>query len=122
MSVADVMKKIKSNNIKFVDLRFTDTKGKEQHVTVPVSAFDKTKFTDGHAFDGSSVAGWKGINESDMVLMPDADSAVLDPFFDEVTLNIRCDVVEPSNMQGYERWRQGWIWGTGQRGAECRPE
>ena len=62
MSVANVMKKIKSNNVKFVDLRFSDTRGKEQHVTVPISAFDKSKFTDGHAFDGSSVAGWKGIN------------------------------------------------------------
>ena len=68
MSVANVMKKIKSNNVKFVDFRFSDTKGKEQHVTVPISAFDKSKFTDGHAFDGSSVAGWKGINASDMLL------------------------------------------------------
>ena len=78
--VSDVMKKIKSNNVKFVDFRFTDTKGKEQHVTVPVSAFDKSKFTEGHAFDGSSIAGWKTINDSDMILSPDTETAVLDPF------------------------------------------
>jgi glutamine synthetase len=64
-TVKDVMKKIADNEVKFIDFRFTDTKGKEQHVTVPVSAFDEDKFTDGHAFDGSSVAGWKGIQASD---------------------------------------------------------
>jgi len=66
MAVADVLKQIKKHNVKFVDFRFTDTKGKEQHVSVPVSAFSKDKFTEGHAFDGSSIAGWKGINASDM--------------------------------------------------------
>jgi glutamine synthetase len=103
MSVADVMKKIKSNNIKFVDLRFTDTKGKEQHVTVPVSAFDKTKFTDGHAFDGSSVAGWKGINASDMLLFPDPKTANVDPFMEEPTLLLTCNVVDPTDGKGYDR-------------------
>ena len=103
MSVADVMKKIKSNNIKFVDLRFTDTKGKEQHVTVPVSAFDKTKFTDGHAFDGSSVAGWKGINASDMLLFPDPKTANIDPFMEEPTLLLTCNVVDPTDGKGYDR-------------------
>ena len=77
MSVDNVMKKIKSNNVKFVDFRFSDTKGKEQHVTVPISAFDKSKFTDGHAFDGSSVAGWKGINASDMLLIPDPNTELI---------------------------------------------
>ena len=103
MSVADVMKKIKSNNIKFVDLRFTDTKGKEQHVTVPVSAFDKTKFTDGHAFDGSSIAGWKGINASDMLLFPDPKTANVDPFMEEPTLLLTCNVVDPTDGKGYDR-------------------
>jgi glutamine synthetase len=103
MSVADVMKKIKSNNIKFVDLRFTDTKGKEQHVTVPVSAFDKSKFSDGHAFDGSSVAGWKGINASDMLLFPDPMTANVDPFMEEPTLLLTCNVVDPTDGKGYDR-------------------
>ncbi len=70
-TVADVMKMVKDNEVKFVDFRFTDTRGKEQHVTVPVSHFDEDKFTSGHAFDGSSIAGWKGIEASDMQLMPD---------------------------------------------------
>jgi glutamine synthetase type I len=99
----DVMKKIADNEVKFVDLRFTDTKGKEQHVTVPVSHFNEDKFTDGHAFDGSSVAGWKGIQASDMQLMPDAATAVMDPFREEATLILSCDVVEPGDGKGYER-------------------
>src|SRR5262245_37876096 len=70
-TVADVMNMVKENEIKFVDFRYTDTRGKEQHVSVPVSAFDEDKFTSGHAFDGSSIAGWKGIEASDMLLMPD---------------------------------------------------
>ena len=94
---------IRDNEVRYVDMRFTDSRGKEQHVSIPVSQVDDDFFKEGKMFDGSSISGWKGINESDMVLMPDADSAVLDPFFDEVTLNIRCDVVEPTSMQGYER-------------------
>ena len=100
---AKVLKSIKDNEVKFVDLRFTDTKGKEQHVTVPASTVDTGFFKDGKMFDGSSIAGWKGINESDMVLMPDADTSVMDPFSDESTLIIRCDILEPSTMKGYER-------------------
>jgi glutamine synthetase len=98
-----VLKMIKDNGVKFVDLRFTDTRGKEQHVSMPSSQVDSSMFKDGKMFDGSSIAGWKGINESDMVLMPDPDTAVVDPFTDEVTLNLRCDILEPSTMQGYER-------------------
>lgn len=101
--MAKVLKMIKDNEVKFVDFRFTDTRGKEQHVTMPSTAVDEEMFTDGKMFDGSSIAGWKGINESDMVLMPDQDSAVLDPFTDEVTVNIRCDILEPTTMEGYER-------------------
>ncbi|KAA3628796.1 MAG: glutamate--ammonia ligase [Proteobacteria bacterium] len=103
MSGSDVLKMIKDNEVKFVDLRFTDTRGKEQHVTMPVTMVDDELFTDGKMFDGSSIAGWKGINESDMVLMPDPASAVLDPFSEEAQINIRCDILEPNTMQGYER-------------------
>lgn len=103
MAVADVMKMLKDDEVKFVDLRFTDTRGKEQHVSVPVKAFNESKFTDGHAFDGSSIAGWKGIEASDMLLMPDPDSARMDPFTDEPVLNLTCDVVEPSDGKGYDR-------------------
>ncbi|HEU4709083.1 MAG TPA: type I glutamate--ammonia ligase [Methylophilaceae bacterium] len=103
MAVADVMKLVKENDIKFVDFRFTDTKGKEQHVTVPISAFNEEKFTEGHAFDGSSIAGWKGIQASDMLLIPDADTANIDPFMDEPTLILTCDVVDPTDGKGYDR-------------------
>jgi glutamine synthetase len=103
MSVADVMKMMKDNEVKFVDFRFTDTKGKEQHVSVPARTVDASLFEEGKMFDGSSIAGWKGIQESDMILMPDASTAVMDPFMEERTLILRCDVVEPSTMQGYER-------------------
>ena len=94
---------IKNSEAKWVDLRFTDTKGKEQHVTLPSSAVEEDFFEDGQMFDGSSIAGWKGINESDMILMPDDSTAVLDPFTDDTTIILRCDIVEPSTMQGYER-------------------
>jgi len=100
---ADVLNMLKETDAKFVDLRFVDTKGKEQHVTVPASAIDEDFFTEGKMFDGSSIAGWKGINESDMVLMPDSETAVTDIFTDDGTVNIRCDVYEPSTMQGYNR-------------------
>jgi glutamine synthetase len=102
-SVADVMKQVKDNDVKFVDFRFTDTRGKEQHVSVPISAFDEGKFTDGHAFDGSSIAGWKGIEASDMLLMPDANTAFIDPFFQEPTLVLSCDVLEPGDGKSYDR-------------------
>src|SRR6201996_513620 len=102
-TVADVMSMVKDSEIKFVDFRFTDTRGKEQHVTVPISAFSEEKFTGGHAFDGSSIAGWKGIEASDMLLMPDPNSANIDPFFEEPTLILSCDVVVPSDGKPYER-------------------
>src|ERR1035437_3956332 len=102
-SPQDVIKMVKENEVKFVDFRFTDTRGKEQHVTVPVSAFSEDKFENGHAFDGSSIAGWKGIQASDMQLMPDAATAFIDPFMDETTLVISCDVVEPDTGRGYDR-------------------
>ncbi|KEI70059.1 glutamate--ammonia ligase [Endozoicomonas elysicola] len=94
---------IKEHDVKWVDMRFTDTKGKEQHVSIPVSELDEEFFEVGKMFDGSSIAGWKGINESDMILMPDDSTSTIDPFTEASTLNIRCDIVEPSTMQGYER-------------------
>ncbi|NAW69812.1 glutamate--ammonia ligase [Vibrio sp. V27_P1S3P104] len=103
MSVENVLSLIQENEVKFVDLRFTDTKGKEQHISIPAHQIDADFFEEGKMFDGSSVAGWKGINESDMVMMPDASSAVLDPFTDDATVNIRCDILEPATMQGYDR-------------------
>ena len=107
MSVANVMKMVKENEVKFVDFRFTDTKGKEQHVSVPVKAFGEDKFTEG-MFDGSSIAGWKGIEASDMLLMPDATTAFVDPFFDEPTLVLTCDVIEPSTGRATTEIRVRW--------------
>ncbi|MBH32225.1 MAG: type I glutamate--ammonia ligase [Gammaproteobacteria bacterium] len=101
--MADIMKTIQDNDVKFIDLRFTDPKGKEQHVTVPASVADESFFKNGKMFDGSSIAGWKDINESDMILMPDTDTAVIDPFFSDSTLNVRCDIIEPSTGEGYNR-------------------
>ena len=103
MSAQDVLQLIEDNDVKYVDFRFTDTKGKEQHVTVPVTEIDEDTFEDGKMFDGSSIEGWKGINESDMILMPDPSTATMDPFFQDITLNITCDIVEPATMEGYER-------------------
>ncbi|MBX2810103.1 MAG: glutamate--ammonia ligase [Cellvibrionaceae bacterium] len=94
---------IQENEARWVDLRFTDTKGKEQHVSIPVGEVDEGFFDEGKMFDGSSIAGWKGINESDMILMPDDSTAMLDPFTDEVTVIVRCCIVEPSTGAGYNR-------------------
>lgn len=94
---------IKESEAKFVDLRFTDTKGKEQHVSIPSHQVSESFFEDGKMFDGSSIAGWKGIQESDMVLMPDPETAVVDPFAEETQVNIRCTILEPHTMQGYDR-------------------
>ena len=94
---------IREHDVKWVDLRFTDTKGKEQHVSMPISEIDDEFFETGKMFDGSSIAGWKGINESDMILLPDDSTATIDPFTEASTVNLTCDIVEPSTMQGYER-------------------
>ena len=99
----NVFKMMEDNGVKFVDFRFTDTHGKQQHVSMPHHQITVDTFTDGKMFDGSSIAGWKGINESDMILMPDPTTALMDPFTDEPTLNITCDIVEPSTGEGYER-------------------
>ena len=103
MSATKALKMMKDNGAKFVDLRFTDSRGKEQHVSVPASVVNSGFFKGGKMFDGSSIAGWRGINDSDMVLMPDAATAVMDPFTDEPTMNLRCDILVPDTMKGYER-------------------
>jgi len=98
-----VLKLIKENEAEWVDFRFTDTRGKEQHVSFPAHTVDEGTFEDGKMFDGSSVAGWKGIEASDMILLPDPETAFMDPFFSAPTVVVTCDVIEPSTMQGYER-------------------
>lgn len=94
---------INTHEAKWVDLRFTDTRGKEQHVSFPAGTVDEDTFVNGKMFDGSSIAGWKGIESSDMILLPDDETAFMDPFFDEPTVVVTCDVIEPMTMQGYER-------------------
>lgn len=103
----DVLKAIKDNDIKYVDFRFTDPRGKWQHVTFDVTMIDEEIFTEGTMFDGSSIAGWKAINESDMTLMPDPSTAVIDPFFAASTLVIVCDILEPSSGEPYSRDPRG---------------
>ena len=103
MTPKEVFKLMADKGVKFVDLRFTDTRGKEQHVSVPVSSFGPEKFESGHYFDGSSIAGWKGIQASDMVLLPDPSSCFVDPCLEQTTLAVTCDVIEPSDGKGYDR-------------------
>jgi glutamine synthetase len=103
MSAENVQKLIKDTGAKFVDFRFTDTHGKEQHVTYPVSCVNEDLFVEGKMFDGSSIDGWKHINESDMIIRPAAETAYLDPFSDEPMIVLTCDIVEPVTMEGYER-------------------
>ena len=100
---ADLLKRIKDENIKYLDLRFTDPRGKLQHVTLDVSIVDEDLFEEGTMFDGSSIGGWKAINESDMVLMPDPNSHYMDPFFGASTLVVNCDILEPLTYQPYSR-------------------
>ncbi|MCR9254792.1 MAG: type I glutamate--ammonia ligase [Alphaproteobacteria bacterium] len=98
-----VLDLIKENDAQFVDLRFTDPRGKLQHVTQHIDTIDEDSLAEGFMFDGSSIAGWKAINESDMSLIPDCDTAVMDPFMAQPTVQMFCDVVEPSTGQPYER-------------------
>src|SRR5579872_352767 len=101
--VSKVFDLIKEHDVKYVDLRFTDPRGKLQHVSQHVSTIDEAVFSDGLQFDGSSIAGWKAINESDMTLIPDASTAVMDPFAAQPTLDLFCDIYEPSSGQPYSR-------------------
>ena len=103
MSVKDALKLMAANETQFVDLRFTDTRGKEQHATYPAEVVDETFFRVGRMFDGSSIAGWKSIDQSDMMLMPDPHTALVDPFFAHPTVSFRCDVLEPGTHKAYKR-------------------
>ncbi len=100
-SNSDLLEIINNKQIKYVDLRFTDTKGKEHHLTIPSHGFDASKIEEGQPFDGSSIGGWQGIEASDMLLMPDIKTAFIDPFFDDQTLVITCDVYEPREGVNY---------------------
>ncbi|MDG2916908.1 glutamine synthetase beta-grasp domain-containing protein, partial [Bisgaard Taxon 10/6] len=102
-AISNVFKLIEENHIKFVLLRFTNIKGKEHGVSLPVSAIDEDFFEDGKMFDGSSVEGWRAINKADMLLMPIAETAVVDPFAQIPTLSIRCSIYDPNTMQSYDR-------------------
>ncbi|MFI5410165.1 type I glutamate--ammonia ligase [Kaistia sp. UC242_56] len=103
----DVLKLIKEQDVKYVDFRFTDPRGKWQHVTFDIGMIDEEIFAEGTMFDGSSIAGWKAINESDMLLMPDPATATIDPFFAQSTLSIVCDVLEPTTGEAYDRDPRG---------------
>lgn len=102
-SIQTVLEQIETHNVKFVDLRLTDTRGKEQHITVPAHVVTEQFLAQGKMFDGSSLAGWKSIDESDMILMPDPDTAVMDPFREQSTLLLRCDIHEPNTLKSYVR-------------------
>src|SRR6188472_4338346 len=99
----EVMKMIKDNDVKYVDFRFTDPRGKWQHVTFDITMIEEDTFAEGIMFDGSSIAGWKAINESDMTLMPDPVTAQIDPFFAQPTLAIFCDILDPGTGEPYNR-------------------
>jgi len=99
----DILAQIKEKDVKYVDVRFTDMRGKMQHVTFDIDLVDDDFLTDGTMFDGSSIAGWKAINESDMKLRPDLDSAIIDPFYQQTTLALFCDVVNPDTGTPYDR-------------------
>jgi glutamine synthetase len=103
----DVLKAIKDNDVRYVDFRFTDPRGKWQHVTFDVAIVDEDAFADGIMFDGSSIAGWKAINESDMTLMPDPATARMDPFYSAATMSIVCDILEPATGEPYNRDPRG---------------
>ena len=103
MDTAAIFALIKEKNLEFADLRFTDTRGKEMHISLPIEAVDEDFFNQGKMFDGSSIAGWKGIDKSDMILMPDTDSCFVDPFYADPTLVIRCDILDPQTLNGYDR-------------------
>ncbi|MEM9677072.1 MAG: glutamine synthetase beta-grasp domain-containing protein, partial [Pseudomonadota bacterium] len=102
-TATDLMKTMKDDGVEYLDLRFTDPRGKMQHVTLHSSQVDEDLFADGAMFDGSSIAGWKAINESDMTLMPDLETAYMDPFYAHSTMAIFCDILEPLTGEGYER-------------------
>ena len=107
MSANKVLKLIKDKNVEFLDLRFTDPKGKLQHLTMDTSVVDEDMLNEGVFFDGSSIAGWKAINESDMILKPDLSKQIIDPFTSHTTLNLFCDIFDAVKKTPYERDPRG---------------
>src|SRR5690606_32855122 len=107
MSVESVLKLAQDHDVNFIDLRFADMRGLQHHVSYPARALDASLFEEGKMFDGSSISGWKGINESDMILMPDPSTAFIDPFMADPTLVLICDILDPNTLQSYERDPRG---------------
>ena len=101
--IENAPKTIKDKDVKYVDLRFTDPRGKMQHLTMDISQMGAEAWEEGLMFDGSSIAGWKAINESDMILMPDASSIHMDPFYAQNTMAVFCDIADPGTGEGYNR-------------------
>ena len=101
--VEAALQMIKDKDVKYVDLRFTDPRGKMQHLTMDVSQMGADAWEEGLMFDGSSISGWKAINESDMILRPDASSVHLDPFYAQTTMAVFCDIADPGTGEGYNR-------------------
>ena len=107
MSLEHIEKIVKDHKVEWIDLRFVDLRGAQQHVTYPIDILEPSLFQDGKMFDGSSITGWKNIHESDMILLPDAETAYLDPFYADPTLNITCDIIDPTTKQSYQRDPRG---------------
>src|SRR5579864_6711693 len=103
MNPKEVLEFAKKNDAKQLDLRFTDLPGVQQHVSYPITELDESTFEEGFGFDGSSIRGWAAINESDMLLIPDPHTAVIDPFYETKTLVMLCNVIDPITRQHYER-------------------
>ena len=107
MSAREVLKQIKSKNVEYVDLRFTDPRGKLQHLTMDKTIVDEDMLNEGVFFDGSSIAGWKAINESDMILKPDLSRTVIDPYTSHNTMILFCDILDAVKKDPYERDPRG---------------
>jgi glutamine synthetase len=106
-SVRDVLKTIREEEVEFVDLKFVDLFGGLQHITFPATALDEGSFARGVNFDGSSVRGFQAISESDLILKPDTDSTFRDPFFDDATISMFCDIMDPDGHKPYSRDPRG---------------
>src|SRR5258708_29778835 len=103
MSTKEVLEYAVKHNAKQLDMRFTDIPSLQQHVSYPINQLEESSFEEGFGIDGSSIRGWAAINESDMLLIPDPDTALLDPFYDTRTLVITCNVIDPIPHHHYDR-------------------